>query len=124
MFGTKECLRRTALDYGAQGLLFAVGLGQIVLVEEKEADGEDGGDGDDGNDEPVEADAGGFHSNDLAVAVQDAEYDECGDEHGQWCDLVDHAGGKIDEIVADGGEVNVVAEYVADKIEERENDHE
>ncbi len=44
LLGVQEGLRRAALDDVAQRLLPAVGLGQIVLVEEKQADGQDGGD--------------------------------------------------------------------------------
>ena len=80
-----------ALDDVAQRLLPAVGLGQIELVEEKEADGQDGGDGDDGNHQPVKADAGGLHGDDLGVAVEHAEGDQHGDQHGQRGDLVEHA---------------------------------
>ena len=57
LLGMEDGLRRAALDDVVQSLLPAVGLGQIELVEEKEADGEDGGDGDDGNHQPVKADA-------------------------------------------------------------------
>ena len=78
-----------AFDDVAQRLLAAVGLGQIELVEEEEADGEDGGDGDDGNHQAVKADAGGLHGDDLRVAVEHAEGDEHGDEHSQRSDLVE-----------------------------------
>ena len=117
-------MRGAALDGVAEGFLSAVGLGQIVLVEEEEADGQDGGDGDDGNDEAVEADAGGLHGDDFAVAVEHAEGDEGGDEHGERGDLVEHVGGEVDEVIADGGERNVIAEDVADQIEEGEDEHE
>ena len=37
----------------------------------------------DGRDEAVEADAGGLHGDELAVAVEHAEGDQDGDEHGR-----------------------------------------
>jgi len=42
---------------------------QIELVEEEEADGQNGGNGDDWHYQPVKADAGSLHRDDLAVAA-------------------------------------------------------
>ena len=124
LLGVQIGLRRTALDDVAQRLLPAVGLGQIVLVEEEQADGQDRGDGDDGNDQPVEADAGGLHGDDLAVAIEHAEGDQRGNEHRQRRDLVEHAGRQVDQVVAHRGQRDVVAQDVAHQIEEGEDDHE
>jgi hypothetical protein len=124
LLGMQEGLRRAALDDVAQRLLPAVGLGQIELVEEEEADGQDGGDGDDGNHQPVKADAGGLHGDDFAVAVEHAEGDQHGDEHGQRRNLVEHAGREVDEIGADRGQRDVIAQNVAHQIEEGEDQHE
>ena len=121
--GCRNGLRRAALDDVAQRLLPAVGLGQIELVEEKQAHGKDGGDGDDGNHQPVEADAGGLHGDDFAVAVEHAEGDQHGDQHRQRRDLVEHAGRQVDQVVADGGQRNVIAQDVADQLKEGEDQH-
>ena len=40
LLGVQVGLRRAALDHVAQRLLPAVGLGQVVLVEEEQADGQ------------------------------------------------------------------------------------
>ena len=50
--------------------------------------------------------------------------DQRGDEHSQRRDLVDHAGRQVQQIFADDGESNAVAQNVADQIEEGEDDHE
>ena len=112
LFGAQDGLRRFALDDVAQSLLPAVGLGQIVLIEKEEADRQNGGDGDDGNHQPVKADTAGLHGNDLGVAVEYAECDQHGDQHGQRGDLVKHAGGEVDQIFADSIPADVVAENV------------
>src|ERR1035441_4571748 len=124
LLGVQEGLGRTALDDVAQRLLLAIGLEQIKLVEEEEAHGQDGGDGDDGNHQPVKADAGGLHGDEFAVAVEHAKGDQHGDQHRQWRYLVEHAGREVDQIVADRGQRNVVAQDVAHQIEEGENQHE
>ena len=77
-----------------------------------------------GNDQPVEADAGGLDGDDFAVAVEHAEGDQRSNEHRQRRDLVEHAGRKVQQILADDGESNVIAQDVAHQIEEGEDDHE
>ena len=116
-------LRRAALDGAAQRLLAAIRLGQVELVEQEQADGQNGGDRNDGNDQAVEADAGGLHGDDFAVAIEHAEGDQHGDQYGQRRDRVEHAGGEVDEISADRGERNVIAKDVADQFEESEDQH-
>jgi hypothetical protein len=91
LLGMQNGLRRAALDDVAQRLLPAVGLGQIVLVEEEQAHGRMAA-MDNGNHQPVKADAGGLHGDEFAVAVEHAEGDQHGDEHRQRRDLVEHAG--------------------------------
>src|SRR5208337_38057 len=105
-------LRRLALDGVAQSLLLLVGLGKIVLVEDEKAGRHEDGDGNDGNHQPVKADARGLHGNNLRVAVEHAEGDQNGNQHGQRGDLVDHAGGEVDQILADNEPANVVAQDV------------
>ena len=124
LLGMKDGLRRAALDDVAQLLLAAIGLGQVELVEQEEADGENRGDRHDGNDQAVQADAGGLHGDDFAVAIEHAEGDQHGDEHGQRSDGVKHAGGEVDQVKADGGERGVVADDVADQLKEGEDEHE
>ena len=68
--GEEEGLRGLAFDLGAQGLLAAVCVGQVGLVEGEEGRGEDGGKDDDGGDDAVETDAGGLHSSELGAAVE------------------------------------------------------
>ena len=124
VLGVQDGLGRFAFDDVAESLLFAIGLGQIELVEEKEGDGEKGGDGDDGNHQPVKAYACSLHGDDFAVAVEHAEGDQHGDEHGQGSDLVKHTGGEVDEVGADCEESNVVAQDVGQQIEDGEDQHE
>ncbi len=78
---------------------------------------------DDGNHQPVKADAGGLHGDDLAVAVEHAEGDQHGDQHRQRRDLVEHAGREIDQICAHRGQRDVVAQDVAHQLEEGEDQH-
>ena len=124
LVGVEGGLGWAAFDFVAEGFLLAVGLGQVGLVEGEERAGQDAGDGDDGNDEPVEADTGGLHGGEFAGAVELAEGDEGGDEDAERGDLVEHAGGEVDEVFTDDGERFVVAQDVAHELEEGEYEHE
>jgi len=73
--GEDEGLCGLALDLGAELLLMAIGVGEIVLIEGKERCGEHGGEDEDGRDDAVERDAGGLHGGELRVAVEQAEGD-------------------------------------------------
>jgi len=53
-------LRRPPFDGAAQRLLPSIGLGQIVLIEEKQANRKGRGDGDNGRYQAVQADASAF----------------------------------------------------------------
>ena len=56
-------------------------------------------------------------------ALMNAENDQHGDQHAQRSDGVDHAGGEIHQVVADGDERSAVADDVAEQFEEGEDQH-
>src|ERR1700728_3516964 len=113
-----------AFDDVAQSFLAAIGLGQIQLIEDEQRDGKDGGDGNDRHGDAVEAHPGGLHGGELAVAVHDAEDHQHADEDAERRDEVNHAGGEIDEVLADGDEGSLVFDDVAEQLEEGEDEHE
>ena len=123
LLGMQVGLRGPALDLVAQRLLLAVGLGQIVLVEQKQHHRQHRGHGHNRNDQPVQADPRGLDGDNLAVAVHHAEGDQRRNQHRQRRNVVEHAGRQVQQVRAHDGKRNVVAQNVAYQVEEGEDDH-
>ena len=98
--------------------------GQVVVIEHEQADGENRGDRDDWNYEAIEADSGGFHGHNFAIAIEYAKCHQCRDQHGQRGNGIDHAGREVEEIIPDRRERNVIANDIANQLEKCENQHE
>jgi len=122
--GMLKGLRRLAFNDVAQRLLAAIGLREVELVEHEERNGQDRCDGYNRHGNAVEADACGFHGGQLAVAVHDAEDHQHTNEDAERGDEVDHAGGEIDEVLADRYQGSSVPDDVAQQLEEGEDEHE
>ena len=102
LFGVQEGLWRVTLDSAAQRFLPAIRAGQVVVVKDEQANGQNRRDRDDGNHQTIQADSGGFHGHNFAVAIENAKGHQRCDQYGQRRDLIDHAGGKVEQIVANG----------------------
>ena len=122
--GAKKGLGGLAFDGGAEGLLAAIGLREIELVEGEERAGDDAREDEDGDDDAIEAGAGGLHGGELGGAIERAEGDEDGDESAERGGVVEDVGDEVEQVVAHGDERRAVADDVADELEEGEDEKE